>query len=357
MTPQETLAPRCSRLSTERSKASTLAIQMRRREFITLVGALVAWSLAAHAQQPERVRMIGALMPFTADDTEGTEIVAALRQGLQELGWKEGRNIRVDYRWGGRNVERTRAYATELVGLSPDLIFAFFNAQLAPLSRETRTIPIVFVGASDPVGAGYVASLARPGGNITGFTLYEPSFVGKWLEVLKETTPAVARVAIMVNPDTAILRGTFYLRAFDTAAATFKVEPITARVHSIGDIEAAIMLLGQQPHSGLIVAPDTFTLTHAERIITLAAQHRLPAVYGFRQSAALGGLISYGPDILNTVQRSASYMDRILKGEKPGDLPVQAPTKFELVVNLKTAKATGVEVPATLLARADEVIE
>jgi putative tryptophan/tyrosine transport system substrate-binding protein len=328
-----------------------------RREFIGVLGGVAAWPLAARAQQGERMRRIGALLPFTADDAEGKAIVAALQRGLQELGWMDGRNIRVEYRWGGRNVERTRAYAAELVGLSLDLIFAFFNAQLRPLSQETRTIPIVFVGASDPVGAGYVASFARPGGNITGFTLYEPSFVGKWLGVLKETAPEVARVAIMVNPDTAILRGTFYLREFETAAATFKVEPITTKVHSTSDIEAAIMVLGQQPHSGLIVAPDTFTLTHAEHIITLAAQHRLPAVYGFRQSAAIGGLISYGPDTLDTVQRSASYIDRILKGEKPGDLPVQAPTKYELVINLKTARALGVTMPPLLLARADEVIE
>jgi putative tryptophan/tyrosine transport system substrate-binding protein len=328
---------------------------MRRREILGVLCGAAAWPLAAHAQQPERVRRIGALMPFTADDAEAKAIVAALRRGLQELGWTDGRNIRVEYRWGGRNVERTRAYAAELVGLSPDLIFAFFNAQLGPLSRETRTIPIVFVGASNPVGAGYVASFARPGGNITGFTLYEPSFVGKWLGVLKET--AVARVAIMVNPDTAILRGTFYLREFETASATFKVEPITTKVHSTSDIEAAITVLGQQADSGLIVAPDTFTLTHAEHITALAARHRLPAVYGFRQSAAIGGLISYGPDTLHTVQRSASYIDRILKGEKPGDLPVQAPTKYELVINLKAAKALGLEVPSTLLARADEVIE
>ena len=267
------------------------------------------------------MRRIGALMPFTDDDSEAKAFVAALRQGLQELGWTDGRNIRIEYRWGDRNVERTHAYAAELVGLSPDLIFAFFNAQLAPLSRETRTIPIVFVGASDPVGAGYVANLARPGGNITGFTLYEPTFVGKWLEVLKETAPAVVRVAIMVNPDTAILRGTFYLRAFETAAATFKVEPITTRVHSTSDIKSAIMVLGQQPHSGLIVAPDTFTLTHAELISTLAAQHRLPAVYGFRQSAAIGGLISYGPDTLDTVKRSASYMDRSLRVKNPATFP------------------------------------
>ncbi len=330
---------------------------MRRREFVTLLGGAAVCAFVARAQPSERTRRIGALMPFTAEESEAKAIVAALQQGLQELGWTDGRNIQVEYRWGGRNVERTRAYAAELVGLSPDVIFAFFNAQLAPLSRATRTIPIVFVGASDPIGAGYVASFARPGGNITGFTLYEPSFVGKWLEVLKETAPAVARVAIMVNPDTAILRGTFYLSAFETAAATFKVEPITTKVHSTGDIEAALVALGREPNSGLIVAPDTFTLTHAELIVTLAARHRLPAVYGFRQSAASGGLISYGPDTLDTVKRSASYIDRILKGEKPGELPVQAPTKYEMVINMKTAKALGIDVPPALLARADEVIE
>jgi putative ABC transport system substrate-binding protein len=331
---------------------------MRRRDFITIVGgASVAWPLAGRAQQPQRVRRIGVLMPFTADNAEAKAIVATLRQGLQELGWTDGRNIRVEYRWGGGNAEHTRAYAAELVGLSPDLIFTFFNAQLASVSQETHTIPIVFVGASDPVGAGYVASFARPGGNITGFTLYEPSLVGKWLGVLKEIAPAVARVAIMVNPDTAILRGTFYSRAFETAAATFKVEPITATVHSASDINAAINALGQQPNSGLIIAPDTFTVIHAELIITLAARHRLPAIYALRQNAAIGGLISYGPDTLDTVQRSASYIDRILKGEKPGDLPVQAPTKFELVVNLKTAKVLGLTIPQSLLLRADEVIQ
>ena len=331
---------------------------MRRRDFISICsGAAVAWPLMARAQQPEHVRRIGVLMPFATDSAEAKGIVAALRQGLRELGWTEGRNIRVEYRWGGGDVERTRAYAKELVGLSPDVIFAFFNAQLAPISRETRTIPVVFVGASDPVGAGYVASFARPGGNITGFTLYEPSLAGKWLGVLKEIAPGVARVAIMVNPDTAILRGTFYSRAFETAAATLKVEPVTATVHSAGDIEAAIAALGQHPDNGLIVAPDTFTVTHAELIITLAARHRLPAVYAFRENAIVGGLISYGPDTLDTVQRSASYIDRILKSEKPGDLPVQAPTKFELVVNLKTARALGLTIPESFLLRADSVIE
>ena len=331
---------------------------MQRRRFISLLGgAAVAWPFTARAQQPERARRIGVLTPFTAEDAEGKAVVSALRQGLQDLGWTEGRNIRVEYRWGGGNVERTRVYAAELVGLSPDLIFAFFNAQLAPLSRETRTIPIVFVGASDPVGAGYVASIARPGGNITGFTLYEPSLAGKWLGILKEIAPAVERVAIMVNPETAILRGTFYLNALKSAAATFNVEPITANVHSVSDIEAAMTALGQQPNSGLILGPDTFTIAHSTLIITLAARHRLPAIYAFRENATFGGLVSYGPDILDAVRRSASYIDRILKSERPGDLPVQAPTKHELVINLKTAKALGLTVPPSLVARADEVIQ
>jgi putative ABC transport system substrate-binding protein len=331
---------------------------VKRREFITFVGgAAVALPLAASAQQAVSMRRIGVLTPFTPDDAEGKAIVSALRQGLQDLGWTEGRNIRVEYRWGGGDVERTRAYAAELVGFSPDLIFTFFNAQLAPVSRETRTIPIVFVGASDPVGAGYVASFAKPGGNITGFTLYEPSLAGKWLGILKEIAPALARVAIMVNPETAILRGTFYLSAFRSAAATFNVEPITANVHSVSDIETAIVELGQQPNSGLILGPDTYTITHSKLIIALAGRYRVPAIYAFRENAGLGGLVSYGPDVLDAVRRSASYVDRILKGEKPGDLPVQAPTKFELVVNIKTAKALGLTSPQSFFLRADEVIE
>ena len=334
---------------------------MRRRQFITLLGgAAVAPTLlphAARAQQPERMRRIGVLSPFTGDDAEGKAMVSALQQGLEALGWTEGRNIRVEYRWGGGNVERTRSYAAELVWLSPDLIFAFFNAQLAALSRETRTIPIVFVGASDPIGAGYVASFAKPGGNITGFTLYEPSLAGKWLGILKEISPALARVALMVNPETAILRGTFYLDAFKTAAATFNVEPITANVHSVSEIEAAIVALGKEPNCGLILGPDTFTVTHAELIIGLAARYHVPAIYAFRQNVKFGGLVSYGPDSFDAVRRAVSYIDRILKGEKAADLPVQAPTKFELVVNANTAKTLGLTIPQSFFLRADEVIE
>jgi putative ABC transport system substrate-binding protein len=237
------------------------------------------------------------------------------------------------------------------------VIFAYAVAQLAPLSRETKTIPIVFVGASAPVEEGYVASFAHPGGNITGFTQYEASMVGKWLELLKEISPSIIRVAVIVNPQTAVLRGTFYFRAFETAAASFGVEPITRFVRSTGDIETAIADLGQQSGSGLIVAPETFTTANRELIVTLAAQIRIPAIYGLRQFPMSGGLMSYGPDTIDTVVRAANYVDRMLKGEKPADLPVQAPTKYELVINLKTAKTLGLTLPPTLLALADEVIE
>jgi putative ABC transport system substrate-binding protein len=333
-----------------------------RREFITLLaGAAVApalhWPLAAHAQQPAGMRRIGALMDTAEDNSDGQLRVAALRQGLLELGWSESRNVRIDVRWSGGNIERAHFHAAELVGLRPDLIFVYANSQLAPLARETRTIPIVFVGASDPVGAGYIASFARPGGNITGLTLFEASLAGKWLGSLKEIAPAVTRVAIMVNPEAAVVRGTLYAGAFEAAARTLTVEPIPAIVHNTGDIETAMAALARQPDSGVIVAPDTFTNIHRDLIVALAARHRIPAIYSHRQFPMSGGLMSYGPDTADTVRRSASYVDRILRGEKPAELPVQAATKFELVVNLKTAKALGLDPPAMLLARADEVIE
>jgi putative ABC transport system substrate-binding protein len=332
---------------------------IRRREFIMLLGggAAAAWPLAARAQQRGGLRRIGALVPFAEGDAEGQATLEAFRQRLRELGWSENRTIQIDDRWGGGNVERTQAFATEVVALSPDVIFAYFNAQLAALSRATRTIPIVFVGASDPVGAGYVASLARPGGNITGFTLYEPSLAGKWLGILKEIVPGIARVALMVNPDTAILRGTLYSRAFAAAAATLSIDPITATVHTPADIETVITALGQQSASGLIVAPDTFSETHGELIISLTGRHRVPAVYAISRLANKGGLVSYGPDVRDAVRRAASYVDRVLRGDSPSELPVQAPIKFETILNLKTAKALGLAVPPGLLVAADEVIE
>jgi putative tryptophan/tyrosine transport system substrate-binding protein len=332
---------------------------MRRREFITLLGgAAVAWpSAAARAQQPERVRRIGVLMPYNANDPLGRELASALRQGLVDQGWVEGRNLEINYRWIGEDVSRRNVHAAELVAASPNVLFACYLAQLAPLALETRTIPIVFVGVSDPVGSGYVESFARPGGNITGFTLYEASMAGKWLEVLKTIAPAVTRVAFMINPETAVLRGTFYLRAFETAAAALALEPVTSNVHNAGNVEAVIAALGQHPGGGLIVAPETFSELHRELIVALAARHRVPTIYGTRQFAMSGGLVSYGPNRNDTFRRSASYVDRILRGERPADLPVQAPTKYETVVNLKTAKALGLPVPPALLVAADEVIE
>jgi putative ABC transport system substrate-binding protein len=325
---------------------------IRRREFVTLLGGASAWPFAARAQQPSR--RVGALMDTNDDNPDGQGRYAAFRRGLQDLGWTEGRNIQIDVRWGGGDVTRIRAYAAELVALKPAVIFAFANAQLAPLSRETRTIPIVFVGASDPVGAGYAASFARPGGNITGFTLFEASMVGKWLAELKQIAPAIARVGLLVNPDTAVLRGTLYSREFAAAATKLKVEPVTLIAHDAAEIEAAITGLA---HGGLIVAPDTFSNAHRELIIALAARLQVPAIYGQRQFPMTGGLLSYGPDLADTTYRSASYVDRILRGEMAAELPIQAPTKFEMVVNLKAAKALGLILPKPFLLRADEVIE
>jgi putative tryptophan/tyrosine transport system substrate-binding protein len=330
---------------------------MKRREFIAALSAAAAWPLVARAQQGDRMRRVGVLMDAAESSSDGQARIAAFRGILQGLGWIEGRNIQIDYRWGGGDVERTHAYAAELVRFKPDVIFAYALAQLAPLARETKTIPIIFVGASAPVEDGYIASYSRPGGNITGFTQYEPSMVGKWLEALKEVAPAIVRVALMVNPDTAPLGGTFYSNAFKTAAARLAVEPIAANVHSASDIETAMATLARQPDSAVIVAPDTFTNINRELIIAFAAHHRLPAIYGVRPFPPGGGLMSYGPDAIDTVQRAAGYVDRILRGEKPADLPVQAPTKFEMIINLKTAKALGLMVPPGLLATADQVIE
>jgi ABC-type uncharacterized transport system substrate-binding protein len=329
-----------------------------RREFITLLGGAAAvWPVAARAQQGNRTRRIAVLMPSTAGHAEGQAYLAALRQGLRKLDWTEGRNIRIDDRWSGGDAERARVNADETADQSPDLIVAYATAQLAAAARATRTIPILFVGASNAVESGLVASLARPGGNITGFVLFEPSLGGKWLEVLKEVAPRVARVAIMMNPETATGRGTFFVKAFETAAAAFSVEPATAAVRNADAIEATMTALGSQPDSGLVVVPDTFTDAHSALIVALADRHRLPTVYPFRHFAAAGGLMSYSPDTLDTFRRSASYVDRILKGEKPTNLPVQAPTKYELALNLKTAKALGLVVPPALLAQANEVIE
>ncbi len=327
---------------------------MRRREFLGALAGAVASPLAARAQQTGRNRRIAALWPFNETDADGQAALTALRDGLRGLGWGDAV---IESRWGGGDTERAASYARELVALSPEVIFAYFNAQLRPLSRETRSIPIVFVGASDPVGAGYVASLSHPGGNITGFTLYEPTLAGKWLGVLKETTPALARVALLINPDTAVLHGTFYTEALKTATSALGVESSVANVHNPRDIEAVIDALGKQAGSGLIVAPDTFSEVNGDLIVALAAQHRVPAVYAISRFAKRGGLMSYGPNLPDAIKRAATYVDRILRGEKPAELPVQAPVKFDLVVNLKSARALGLTIPESFLLRADEVIE
>ena len=328
---------------------------IRRREFITLLGGAAAWPLGAAAQQPERVRHIGVLMTQPADDPDGQARVAAFLKGLRELGWIEGRNIRLDYRWGGGDVGRIRKDAAELVALTPDVILAGGGQVMGPLHETTRTVPIVFTQTPDPVGAGFVASLARPGGNATGFTNFEYGVSGKWLEVLREMVPSITRAAVLrdaTNP-----AGTGQWGAIQAVAAPLGVEisPIDARER--GEIERGVTAFAAGSNGGLIVSSSGFAILHRELIIALAARHRLPAVYPFRFYAIGGGLISYGPDPIDPHRRAARYVDRILKGEKPADLPVQAPTKYELVINLKTAKALGLEVPATVLARADEVIE
>ncbi len=329
---------------------------MRRRQFITLFGgAVIAWPLVARAQQPERARRIGVLMAQAADDSDGQARVTAFLQGLSELGWIEGRNLRLDYRWGGGDVARIRRDAVELVALTPDVILAGGGQVMGPLQEATRTVPIVFTQTPDPVGAGYVASLARPGGNATGFTNFEYGVSGKWLEVLREVVPGITRAAVLrdaTNP-----AGTGQWGAIQAVAAPWGVELSPIDVRERGEIERGVAAFAAGSNRGLIVSSSGFAILHRELIIALAARHRLPAVYPFRFYTIGGGLISYGPDPMDPHRRAAQYVDRILKGEKPADLPVQAPTKYELVVNMKTAKALGLDIPTTVLARADKVIE
>ena len=329
---------------------------MRRREFITLGGATVAWPLVARAQQAERMRRIAMLSGFAASDPEAQTRVAAFQQGLRDLGWIEGRNIHIDFRWSTGGTDEMRTFAKELVELKPDLIVGMTTPAVAALVQETKTIPIVFVNIVDPLGRGFISNLAQPGGNVTGFLNFEFSMGGKWLETLKQIAPGVRRVALLFNPDTAPFAGSF-VRVVETAAPSFAVEPIAAAVHDDAELERTVADFAGKPAGGLIILPDAFTTGHRDPIIALAARYRLPAVYPLRVFAASGGLVSDGVDPIDIARRAASYVDRILRGTKPGDLPVQAPTKFELVINLKTAKALGLEIPPTLLARADEVIE
>ena len=329
---------------------------MRRREFISLLGgAAAAWPLAARAQQGERMRHIGVLVPFTADDPPGRARLATFVQALQKLGWTDGRNVRIEPRWGRGNASDIRKFAAELVALAPDVILADSSATVAPLLQETRSVPIVFTIVADPVGAGYVDSLARPGGNITGFSNFEYSITGKWLQLLKDIAPSVTRAAVL--RDSAIAAGPGQFGAIQAVAPSLGVDLRPVDVRDAGEIERVIAAFAQGSNGGLIVTGSAAATFHRELSIALAARHRLPAVYNNRHYAANGGLISYGPDFADQYRRAAGYVDRILKGEKPADLPVQAPTRYELVINLKTAKALGLEVPTTLLARADEVIE
>jgi putative tryptophan/tyrosine transport system substrate-binding protein len=330
---------------------------MQRREFITLLGgAAVAWPRATRAQQADRIRRVGVLESRTADDPEGKARVAVFAQALRELGWTGGRNMRIDYRWAAADADRYRTYAAELVALAPDVILASSSASVTALQQTTRTVPIVFVNVIDPVGAGFVASLARPGGNSTGFTLFEYSLSGKWLELFKEIAPNLTRIAILRDPAIAAGIGQFaVIQAMAPPSFGVELSPIDER--DGGEIERDIAAFARAPNGGLIVTASSGAVAYRELIITLAARHRLPAVYPFRYFVTSGGLISYGPDTTEQYRRAAGYVDRILKGQKAVDLPVQAPTKYELAINLKTAKALGLTVPPSLLARADQVIE
>jgi putative tryptophan/tyrosine transport system substrate-binding protein len=328
---------------------------VRRREFITLLGgAAAAWPLAAHAQQPDRIRRIGMLTNLIENDREALSWMTVFRQQLERAGWAEGRNIRFDVRWGAGDLDRLRRYATELVSLTPDVAFGESTPAIAALQKATRTIPIVFAGGSNPVGSGFVTSLARPGGNVTGFISFEPAIGGKWLETLREIAPGVTRVALIYNPRTHTGQ---YFQSIETAAQLLAVNLSRLPFSDAADIERGLDSLAREPNGGVLVLSDPSTQLHLDLIITLAARHRLPAVYPFRWFVTSGGLASYGVDRRDQYRRAAEYVSRILKGEKPADLPVQVPTKYELVINLKTAKALGIEIPPTLLVRADEVIE
>jgi putative ABC transport system substrate-binding protein len=328
---------------------------MKRRHFISLLGGAAAWPTAARAQKREKMQRIGVLMNLAADDSEASARVGAFAQGLAESGWTIGGNVRIEYRWGAGNMDNERKYAGELLALTPDVIVASGSLAVAAFQRLTRTVPIVFTLISDPIGAGFVDSLARPGGNTTGFMLFEYSMSGKWLELLKEIAPSVTRVAVV--RDAANPAGSAQFGAIRALAPSLGVEVSAVNVGDSDEIERAIALFARSANGGLVVTGSAMATVHHALITSLAAHHKLPAVYTDRFNVAEGGLISYGPDRVAQYRRAAAYVDRVLKGEKPADLPVQAPTKYELVLNLKTAKALGIDVPATLLARADEVIE
>jgi putative tryptophan/tyrosine transport system substrate-binding protein len=327
---------------------------MKRREFLSVVSGIVAWPLAAQAQERDATRRIGVLVGLSEDDVDMIARLAALRQGLARRGWSEGRNIRIDYRYApaGANVE---TFAKELVASQPDVILGHTVTIAAALQKESRIIPIVFVSLADPIGSGFISSLARPGGNMTGLMTFEPSIAGKWCSMLKEVNPRIKRAAFMATPE--IKSYEFYLQAAQTSAVALAIEIVPRPVKNAAEITNVIEEFAHMPDSGLIVPPDVLTASHGDLIIALAAQHRLPAVYAFSNLVSAGGLMSYGTDRVDEMRQAASYIDRILRGDKPSELPVQAPTKFETVVNLKTARALGVTVPPGLLLAADEVIE
>ena len=329
---------------------------MRRREFITLIGGAVGWPLAARAQPLNSVQQVSVLMGPAESDPEAQSEVVAFRQGLQKLG-RTGRNVRIAYRWAAGDANRMRTLARELVALQPDAIFAVTTPAVAALLGETRTIPIVFARVSDPVGSGFISSLAKPNGNVTGFTNFERSLSGKWLQLLKEIAPGLARVTLMFNPVTTPGGGSDFLQLAEAAASSMGIDVKAARVHDVAEIERAIVAVASEANGGLINLPDVFLVVHRELTVELSARHRVPTIYQYRYFASSGGLISYGPDVIDQYTRAAEYIDRILKGTKPADLPVQVPTKYELVINLKSAKALGLDVPLHLQQLADEVIE
>jgi putative ABC transport system substrate-binding protein len=331
---------------------------MRRREFIAAFGGAAAWPIAARAQQPERMRRIGVLMNGAATETIPQSYVAAFVQGLRQLGWTEGRNLRIDVRWNAGDAALARAYAAQLIGLTPEVILAASTTNLTVVQQATSTVPVVFVQVSDPVEQGFVASITKPGGNLTGFTMFEFSVGGKWVDLLKEIAPSLARVAVMFNPDTSP-QSKFFMRSVEAAAPSHGVQPIATPVRTTTDIEAALQNFSREPNGGLILPTDTFTRLRSKLIAELAERHRLPSISAYDGFAKDGGLMYYGASInlLDQFRQAASYVDRILKGEKPGDLPVQRAVKYTLVVNLKTAKALGLSVPLPLTGLADEVIE
>jgi putative tryptophan/tyrosine transport system substrate-binding protein len=329
---------------------------MQRREFITLLGSAAAtWPVLARAQQPGRVRRIGVLSGFSVDDSEGQARVAAFTQALAQLGWTDGRNVQIEYRWGAGGADNIRKYATELVALAPDVVLATGGTSLGPLLQASSTVPIVFANVPDPVGSGFVESLARPGGNATGFMQFEYNLSAKWLELLKQIAPGVTRAKVLWDP--AITAGIGQFAIIQSVASSVGMEVSPVNVRDAGEIERAITVFARSSNGGLIVTGSALALVHRELIVTLAGRHKLPAVYFDRAFVTAGGLISYGAVLIDQFRGAAGYVDRILKGEKPADLPVQAPTKYEVVINLKTAKALGLDLPPTLLARADEVIE